>query len=155
MKKTILLAVSVLLVIGLLSACDVLIPQGLMGAGVTNFTNLELAGTLDTAGNTDLVGTLNYGADNLYSIGHSASGEQFVFGMQLITGTETVTHGLTTVTYALCTMGEDPTSAGTTAATCSVTVAGNVVTLKTWQDDNVNASDEADVDIYYLIIGTP
>ena len=151
----VVMIVVVLLAITALASCDTLIPQGVMGAGVTNLTNLELAGTLDVGGNTDLVGTLNYGANNLYLIGHSASGEQFFFGVQNITTSETVTHGLTTVTYALCTMAEDPTSGVGDAVFCTVAVSGNAVTLKTWQDDYVTGATEIDVAVMYLIIGTP
>ena len=155
MKKYIWILISLLIVVAVIVSCDSLFAQGLMGSGVTNLTNLELAGTLDVAGNTDLVGTLNYGANNLYVIGHDTSGEQFIYGTESITGTAEVAHGLTTVTYALCTMAEDPTVGAGEGATCSLTISTNTVTVKVWQDDNVTAATETEVDVNYFIIGTP
>ena len=146
--------VLVALVFGL-SGCDALVPQGIMGAGVTNLTNLELAGTLDVAGNTDLVGTLNYGANNLYPVGYDTSGEQFLFVTQDLTQSEViVTTGLSTITYALCTLCEDP-AAATDAAFCTVSISTNVVTGKIWQADGSTASGEIDVCVNALIVGTP
>jgi len=145
-----------LLIAGLLTSCDALIPQGLEGAGVTSFTNLELGGTLATTGNTDLTGTLQYGSGNLYPVGYATSGQQFKFGSSSITGTATAAHGLTTVTYALCTIGEDPIAgASGHSAICSVTVAANVVTVKAWKDDLITAATESGLTVYWLVIGTP
>jgi hypothetical protein len=155
MKKNILLMLISLLTIFALAGCDALIPQGLMGAGVTNLTNLELAGTLDVAGNTDLVGTLNYGANNLYPVGYDTSGEQFLFVTQDLTQSEViVTTGLATITYALCTLCEDP-AAATDAAFCTISITTNVVTGKIWQADGSTASGEANVCVNALIVGTP
>ena len=141
-----------LLVVG----CDALIPQGLMGTGVTNLTNLELAGTLDVAGNTDLVGTLNYGSGSLYPVGYGTSGEEIAWGTESITGTLEVTTGLTTVTWALCTIGEDPgAGAADHLANCSVTVSSNAVTVKVWENDMVTASTETDVVAHWMAVGTP
>ena len=155
MKKIILLVLISLLMMIALAGCDGLIPQGIMGAGVTNLTNLELAGTLDVAGNTDLVGTLNYGANDLYPVGYDTSGEQFLFVTQDLTQSEViVTTGLTTITYALCTLCEDP-AAATDAAFCTISITTNVVTGKIWQADGSTASGEADVCVNALIVGTP
>ena len=156
MKKTILIILAVLLVIaGAFFVYDRLVPQGLMGVGVTNLTNLELAGTLDVAGNTDLVGTLNYGADNLYPVGYAASGEAMLVVTQDISVSEVVVStGLSTITWALCSMCEDP-AAATAGAFCTVSITTNVVTGKVWQADGSTATDEADVCVNFYIIGTP
>lgn len=86
---------------------------------------------------------------------YGSSGEQLVVGTDQITTTATAAHGLTTVTFALCTLGEDPTSGANEAAMCTVVVSGNTVTLKIWQDDFVSAATETDVDIHWLVVGTP
>ena len=156
MKKILLLIVSILLVVGLLSACDALIPQGLMGAGVTNLTNLELAGTLDVAGNTDFVGTLNYGSGDLYAVGYASSGQEMIWGTEDVTGTLEVTTGLTAVTWSLCTIGEDPAAgAADHLAPCTVAVSGNAVTVQVWENNMITESTEADVVVHWLAIGTP
>jgi len=156
MKKAILIIVSALLIIGLLSACDALVPQGIMGAGVTNLTNLELAGTLDVVGNTDLTGTLVYGADDHYIVGYASSGEQMVWGTESITGTLEVTTGLTTVTWALCTIGEDPAAgAADHLANCTVAVSGNAVTVQVWENDQITESTETGVVAHWMAVGTP
>jgi len=158
MKKNIFLMLACLLVIFLVVfafSSDRLIPQGIMGAGVTNLTNLELAGTLDVVGNTDLTGTLVYGANNLYPVGYDTSGEQMLVITQDLTQSEViVTTGLSTITWALCTLCEDP-EAATDAAFCTVSIATNVVTGKIWQADGSTASGEVDVCVNALVIGTP
>lgn len=111
--------------------------------------------TVSNDGNADIAGTLQYGANNLYALGHASSGQQAVYGTSTITGTATAAHGLTTVTFALCTLGEDPTSGAGDGAMCTVTVSGNVVTVKVWQDDFVTAATEANVDVHWLVIGAP
>ena len=144
--------------VGLLfvSGCDAIFPQGLMGAGVTNLTNLEVAGTMAVAGNTDLTGTLVYGGDDLYAVGYGTSGQEMIWGTESITGTLEVTTGLTTVTWALCTIGEDPASgAADHLANCTVAVSGNAVTVQVWEDDQITASTEADVIAHWMAIGTP
>jgi hypothetical protein len=86
---------------------------------------------------------------------YGSAGEKAVATTQDVTGTATVAHGLTTVTWALCTMGEDPTVGAGDAANISVAISANVVTCKLWQDDGVTAATEADVTTHCLVIGTP
>jgi hypothetical protein len=111
--------------------------------------------TVSNAGNTDIAGTLQYGANDLYALGHASSGQQAIYGTASITGTLAAPHGLTTVTFCLAVMGEDPTSGGGDAAHVTVAVSGNVCTLKAWQDDFVTAATEADVAVHWLVIGAP
>lgn len=111
--------------------------------------------TVANTGNTDIAGTLQYGANNLYPVGYASSGQQLVYGTDSITGTATAAHGLTTVTFALCTLGEDPTSGAGEAAYCTVSVSGNAVTLKAWQDDFVTEATETDVAIQWIVVGAP
>ena len=156
MKKTILIILICLLVIaGALLVYDRLVPQGLMGAGVTNLTNLELAGTLDVVGNTDLTGTLVYGANNLYPVGFASSGQELLYVIQDVTANEIiVSTGLSTITFAVCSMCEVPEVA-TDAAFCTIDVTTNVVRAKIWQADGSTSSNEADVCIMTLIVGAP
>ena len=154
-KRIFLILVSLMIMLSLVVSCDAIFPQGLMGAGVTNLTNLELAGTLAVAGNTDLTGTLQYGANNLYPVGYGTSGEEMMVVTQDVSVSEViVTTGLSTITWALCTMCEDP-AAATAGAFCTVTVSANVVTGKVWQADGSTATNEADVCLNVLVIGTP
>jgi len=111
-------------------------------------------GTLTLADNVDVTGTLQYGSNNLYPVGYASSGQQLVYGSSSITTTATAAHGLTTVTWAQCTLAEDPGTGAGDAAVCSVTVVANTVTLKVWQDD-FSAATEADVAVNWLVIGTP
>jgi hypothetical protein len=116
---------------------------------------LNVAGASTLTGNVDMVGTLQYGADDLYPVGFASSGQQAVYGTDAITGTATAAHGLTTVTFALCALGEDPTSGAGDGAMCTVAVSGNVATLKIWQDDFITAATETDVVVQWIVVGAP
>lgn len=116
-------------------------------AGSTGNTAID--GTLDVAG------TLQYGANNLYPVGYASSGQQAVYGTSNVTGTLSVPHGLTTVTFCLATMGEDPTAGAGDGAYVTVAVAGNACTVKVWQDDFVTAATETNVAVHWLVIGAP
>ena len=131
---------------------------GVTGDVAVNTNKLNItasSGNTAIAGTLDVASTLQYGANNLYPVGFASSGYQAVYGTSTITGTATAAHGLTTVTFALCTLGEDPTSGAGDAAMCTVAVSANVVTLKAWQDDFVSAATEANVDVHWLVIGQP
>jgi len=106
-------------------------------------------------GNADIAGTLQYGANDLYAVGYASSGQQLVYGTDQITGTATAAHGLTTVTFCACTLGEDPTSGAGDGAMCTVAISANVCPLKVWQDDFVTAATETDVDVHWLVVGAP
>ena len=103
----------------------------------------------------DIGGTLNFGANDLNPLGYASDGYQAVFGTTAITGTATAAHGLTTVTFALCTLGRDPDDDAGDAAHCTLTVSSNTVTLKVWQDDFVTEATETDIDVHWLVIGQP
>lgn len=117
--------------------------EGPIELGTTHFSELDVAGSI------------NYGSDDLYPLGHSTSGLQTVYGTASITGTAAAPHGLTTVTWALCTLAEDPTAGLGDAAYCTVAASSNVITVSVWQDDFVTAATETDVDVNWLVIGTP
>jgi hypothetical protein len=94
-------------------------------------------------------------ASGAYPLGYATSGSQLVYGTSSITGTATAAHGLTTVTFAVCTLGEDPTSGAGDGAMCTVAISSNVVTVKVWQDDFVSAATETDVAVHWLVVGVP
>ena len=159
--------------------------SGFTPRGVTNFTGLEVAaptyqptGTpaavIDSAGvsvlfevrdaatpvvavnnggNVEMSGDLALGS--YYPLEYGTAGEVAVAASQDITGTAEVAHGLTTVTWAVCTLGEDPSATSGHAAHVTVAISTNVVTVKAWQDDFVTEATETDVTTYCLVIGTP
>jgi len=86
---------------------------------------------------------------------YGSSGEQLVTGTTLVTGTATASHGLTTVTFCLASMGEDPTAGAGDGAMVTTAVSANTCTLKVWQDDFVSAATETNVDVHWLVVGTP
>jgi len=85
---------------------------------------------------------------------YGSSGEKAVAATASFTTTGTVAHGLTTVTWAVCTLAQDADDDAGDTATISVSIAGNTVTVKGWQDD-ATASTDTDVDVNCLVIGTP
>ena len=122
--------------------------------------NVGVGGDLSVTGASTLSGAVTAEStialvSDAYPLGYASSGSQLVYGTSTITGTATAAHGLTTVTFALCTLGEDPTSGAGDGAMCTVTISANVVTLKVWQDDFVTAASEADVDVHWLVVGVP
>jgi hypothetical protein len=101
----------------------------------------------------DVGGDLNFGGSNLYPLGYTNTNYQIVAGTASITGTLAVSHGLTEIITAICTLGEDPTSGGGDGAMCTATISGSTVTLKVWQDDFVTEATETGVDVHYAILG--
>lgn len=110
--------------------------------------------TLATTGNVVVGGDLTLSSGD-YPLEYASGSQQLVVGTDVFTTTESAAHGLTTVTFALCTLGEDPESSGADAAMCTVSVSGNVVTVDIWQDDMVTASTEASVIVHWLVVGAP
>lgn len=82
-------------------------------------------------------------------------GQTMVAWTDNVTGTATVAHGLTTVTWAVCSLGRDPDADAGDAAHVTLTVSANVVTAKVWQDDFVTAATETDIPVHCLVIGAP
>jgi hypothetical protein len=102
----------------------------------------------------DVEGAVNYGSNDLYPLGHSTSGLQAVYGTDTITGTATASHGLTTVSWAQCTLGQDPSATAGDPAHCTVLASSNVITVSVWQDDFVTAATAGGT-VHWLVIGTP
>jgi len=87
-------------------------------------------------------------------LGFGTAGEVAVAATASFTTTGTVAHGLTTVTWAVCTLAQDADDDSGDTASISVSISTNVVTVKAWQDDATAATD-TDVDVNCLVIGTP
>jgi fibronectin-binding autotransporter adhesin len=75
-----------------------------------------------------------------------------VIGTSSMTGTVTVTHGLTTPLYALCSIGTPVQTAA--EALCSVVITGSTVTLNTWAVDGVTPGVAA-ATVFWQVAGTP
>jgi len=87
-------------------------------------------------------------------LGFGTAGEVAVAATASFTTTGTVAHGLTTVTWAVCTLAQDADDDAGDTASISVSISTNVVTVKAWQD-NATAATDTDVDVNCLVIGTP
>lgn len=85
---------------------------------------------------------------------YASAGQQMVVGTSSgVTETVVAAHGLTTVTFALCTLGEDVDTDAGDPVVCTAAVSANVVTLSLWEDDWSAAGTAAEV--HWLVIGTP
>ncbi len=116
-------------------------PERTVPLGTTHFTQLDVEGPIE------------YGPNDLYPLGHVTSTQQLVYGTEYLTGTADVATGLSTVTWALCTLAGDPSTQAGATAHCTVEVAANTVTVKAWQDDFTAATDNTN--IHWLAIGQP
>lgn len=76
---------------------------------------------------------------------------KYVFGSNTITGTLTVSHGLTTPEDAFCTLLADPVA---NAAHCSATISGSNVVVKTWKSDGVTAGSVGAL-VAWVVTGQP
>ena len=182
MKRQSILPIILVLLLSLSTGCKRTAEEQPTARGMTHLSGLEVSGdetdefVVNQTGTGDIIefrdagtpvwrladgggvtqtGTFQYGADTLYPVGYASSGQQMVYGTSTITGTATAVHGLTTVTFALSVLGEDPTSGAGDCAHATLTVSANVVTLKTWQDDFVTAATETSCDVHWLVIGAP
>jgi len=107
--------------------------------------------TVSNAGNVDVVGTLQFGANDFYPLGYASSGEQIIFGSTTITNSGTVAHGLTTPSYGLCTYSGTLTD--NEEQKCSVNISGATVTVYTYKEDG--SAGDSGVDIFWMVVGTP
>ncbi len=127
-------------------------PEPIVELGGTHFSGPLYTSDIVLTGDLTVAGDLQYGDDDLYPVGNAASDLQLVTGTDDITATLQIDHGLTTVTWALCSLGQDATA---NAATCSASVATNDVTVKIWKADGFTAGSDTDVTTHWLVIGAP
>jgi hypothetical protein len=81
----------------------------------------------------------------------SGTAAKTIFGSNTITGTLSVTHGLTTPLYAFCVLGADSVA---NAASCSTLISGGTVTVKVWKADGATEASTA-VKVDWMVVGTP
>ena len=117
--------------------------RAISGSEVTHLSNLDVAGEIE------------YGSNDEYPLGYASSGQQLVYGTDVVTGTLAVNHGLSTVTFCVASMGKDPDDDAGDAAHVTVAVSSNVCTVKVWQDDFITAATETDIPVHWLVVGTP
>jgi hypothetical protein len=89
------------------------------------------------------------------AVAGAASGYKIARGVASITGTGTVTHGLTTVVAVLATLKDDASINGNGV---SAAVSGTTVTLKVWKPtssaDCTPIAATAAKNVHWLVIGT-
>ena len=129
--------------------------SALSGSTIAADTLDDTSGSgLTVNANVDVTGTVQFGANNLYPVGYASSGQQLVWGAETgVTDTVTAAHGLTTVTWALCSLAEDPDTDAGDPVVCTVEINASVVTVKLWQDDWSAGATAAKVN--WMVVGTP
>lgn len=131
--------------------------------GTSNFGSIALSDDLvvgddaSIAGDLAVTGATTLGSGSLYPLLINDSSEALYVGSTTITGTLAITnstHGLTTVTAAVCTLGATPATGAGDGALCWVGVSGGTATITVEQDDwTTNATNS--VVVNYAIVGTP
>lgn len=109
--------------------------------------DVGVAGDLEVEGSVVL-------ANGTFPLEYATAGYQLVFGTETMTATQIVATGLTTVTWALCTLGVDVDTDAGDPVVCTVDVSANVVTVKLWQDD-WTAAATASQTVHWMAIGLP
>ncbi len=74
-----------------------------------------------------------------------------VLGTNTITGTLQISHGLTTPQTVFCTLLQDSEA---NAASCSATISGSTVTVKTWKADGATAGSVGKI-VSWMVGGQP
>lgn len=138
-------------------------PLPVYSRGVTNLDDLGLTDDLVFEGATadDYETTLTAvdpTADRIVQIPNvagyamiGAGSGKYVYGMNTITGTLTVTHGLTTPQAVFCSLTGDSEA---NAATCSATISGSTVVVKTWKADGATAGSVGKL-VSWIVAGQP
>ncbi len=98
--------------------------------------------TVSNVGNTDVAGTLQFGADDNYALGYASSAQELACVSTSITGTAAVAvTGVTTPTFAMVSMVTDPgTGAGDPAMVTFDAPSTTTVVVNVWQDDFTTAA---------------
>lgn len=84
---------------------------------------------------------------------NSADNVKLVWGSSTVTGTATLTHGLTTPLYAFCSLGADPVD--NEEDRCTVLISGATVTAKVWKEATSPTAGDSGVIVYWVVAGTP
>lgn len=140
---------------GLLTLNDSLIVTGtsdLQGNVADSLGDFTVADNAIVTGTVDVQGaSLQYGPNNLYPLGASASGFQGVWGTTTITNSGTVAHGLTSPAWGTC--AYSGTLTDNEEQLCSVDISGATVTIYTYKE--AGTAGDSGVAIYWMVIGTP
>ncbi len=75
-----------------------------------------------------------------------------IYGSSVVTGTATITHGLTTPRAVFCTLGTDPVD--NEEDRCTATISGSTVTVKVWKEAATPTAGDSGVTIYWQVAGT-
>ena len=143
--------------------------------------NLTVGGNATVAGTLDVAGATSFGASQVFEgatadayettlavidptadrtatlpnasgyVMVSGGTGKYVLGTNTITGTLTVSHGLTTPEAVFCSLVQD---AEANAATCSATISGSTVVVKTWKADGATAGSVGKL-VSWLVAGQP
>lgn len=81
----------------------------------------------------------------------TSTGGKWIAGVNAITGTLTISHGLTTPQTVLCTLIQD---AEANNASCSATISGSTVVVKTWKADGATPASVGKL-VSWLVGGQP
>lgn len=76
-----------------------------------------------------------------------------VFGSNVVTGTLSINHGLTTPQTAFCTMGADPVN--DQEDRCTVLLSGSTVTVKVWKEAASPTAGDSGVLVFWQVAGQP
>jgi hypothetical protein len=103
--------------------------------------------TVSNAGNADVAGTLQFGADNNYALGYASSTQEIACFTSSVTGTRSLTAtGITTATFVMVTLITDPgAGAGAPFIVSADAPTTSTVTINVWQDDATAATAVATV----------
>lgn len=103
--------------------------------------------TVSNAGNTDVAGTLQFGADDNYALGYASSAQEVACFASSITGTRSLAAtGLTTATFVIATLITDPgAGAGAPFIVSADAPTTSTVIINVWQDDATAATSVATV----------
>lgn len=135
---------------------DIRVGGDLTVGGSTYFNGSLVAegATADTYETTVIV--TDPTADRTITIGDDAGSVMltstpgvFVFGVNTVTGTYTITHGLTTPQTAFCTLAENSAAAKNV---CTVSISGSAAVLKVWKNDGTTAGD-AGTSVNWIVAG--
>lgn len=126
-------------------------------AGATYPTSLVFEGATDDAYETTLAvtdptadRTATFPNASGYVMVSGGTGK-YVFGTNTVTGTLTLTHGLTTPQAVFCTLIQDSEA---NAATCTATISSSTVVLKTWKADGATAGSVGKL-VSWIVTGQP
>ena len=86
-----------------------------------------------------------------FPLGYASSGEQVVLGTTAVNDIGTISHGLTTPNYALCSLSGKIID--NEEQKCSIDIVGSVVTVYVYKEDGTTGDNA--VDVFWMVVGIP